>query len=145
MNIEILPIIKEDFLKIPKDNLTGFVNFVYSNNLNGIYYDNKLLGLITLSPAFGYLSIDIMILPKYRHLGIATYILSKIAIEGQNYPNYEKFICLCSPHNIASNKLMQKLKWSQDTSYDDVMLNEGGEFFYIYYQENSYYQKLMCK
>lgn len=145
MNIEVLPVEKEDFLEIPKDNLTGFVNFVYSDSLKGIYYNNKLLGLISLSPAFGYLSIDIMILPKYRHLGIATYVLSKIAIEGQNFSNYEKFICLCSPKNIASNKLMQKLKWQQDTSYDDVMLNEGGEFFYIYYHNNPYYQKLTRK
>ena len=145
MNIEVLPVVKEDFLEIPKDNLTGFVSFAYSNNLNGIYYHNKLLGLIELSPAFGYLSIDIMILPKYRHLGIATYVLSKITMEGQNIPNYERFICLCSPKNIASNKLMQKLKWQQDTSYDDVMLNEGGEFFYIYYHENPFYQKLTRK
>ena len=145
MNIEILPIVKEDFLKIPKDNLTGFVNFVYADNLNGIYYNNKLLGLVKLSPVFGYLSIDIMILPKYRHLGIATYVLSKLLLDGQNYPNYEKLICLCSPKNIASNKLMQKLKWYQDSSYDDVMLNEGGEFFNIYYQKNPYYQKLTRK
>ena len=145
MNIEILPIIKEDFLKIPKDNLTSFVNFVYTDNLNGIYYDSRLLGLVGLSPTFNNLSIDIMILPKYRHLGIATYVLSKIILDGQNYPNYEKFICLCSPKNIASNKLMQKLKWSQDTSYDDVMLNEGGEFFYIYYHNNPFFQKLMSK
>ena len=32
MNIEILPVVKEDFLNIPKDNLIGFVNFVYSDN-----------------------------------------------------------------------------------------------------------------
>ena len=111
MNIEVLPVEKEDFLEIPKDNLTGFVNFVYSDKLNGIYYNNKLLGLIELSPALGYLSIDIMILPKYRHLSIATYVLNKIILNGQTFPQYEKFICLCSPKNIASNKLMQKLKY----------------------------------
>lgn len=145
MNIEILPIVKENFLEISKDNLTGFVNFVYSDKLNGIYYNNKLLGLVRLSPTFGYLSIDIMILSKYRRLGIATYVLSKIVLDGQNFPDYEKFICLCSPKNIASNKLMQKLNWYQDTSYDDVMLNEGGEFFYVYYKENPYFQKLSHK
>ena len=42
MNIEVLPVEKEDFLEIPKDNLTGFVNFVYSDSLKGIYYNNKL-------------------------------------------------------------------------------------------------------
>ena len=55
MNIEILPIVKENFLEISKDNLTGFVNFVYSDKLNDIYYNNKLLGLVRLSPKFGYL------------------------------------------------------------------------------------------
>ena len=145
MNIEILPVKNEDFLKIPKDNLTRFVNFVYSNKLNGIYYSDKLLGLVELSPAFGYLSIDLMILPQYRNLGIATYVLSKIILVGESFPNYERFICLCSPKNIAINNLMQKLKWGQDTSYDETMLNEGGEFFYIYYHNNPYFKKLTRK
>ena len=145
MKLELLPITKEEYNKIPEENLKGFVNFSYSRNLNGIYCNNVLVGLISLSPAFGYLSIDMMILPAYRHHGIASLVLSKIIEQGKNYPEYERFICLCSPNNIASNKLMQKLHWSADTSFDDVMLNEGGEFFNIYYRDNPYYHNLTRK
>ena len=145
MNIEIVSVLKEDYLQIPKENLNGFVNFVYSKNLNGIYYHNKLLGLVGLSPTFINLAIDIMILPQYRHLGIATYVLNKIVLAGYNFPEYARFMCLCSPKNYPINKLMQKIKWNQDTSYDDIMLNEGGEFFNIYYQDNPYFQKLKDK
>ena len=145
MNIEIVPVLKEDFLQIPKNNLKGFVNFVYSDNLNGIYYDNKLLGLVGLSPTFNNITIDIMILPQYRHLGIATYVLNKLVLDGYNFSDYARFMCLCSPQNYPINELMQKLKWNEDASYDDIMLNEGGEFFNIYYQDNPYFQKIIHK
>ena len=143
--IELMPVTKEDFLNIPQEYLNGFVNFVYSDKLEGIYHDNKLLGLVNLSPTFGYLSIDIMVLPKYRKLGIATYILNKIVINGDKFTNYERFICLCSSKNDASIKLLQKLHWAADTNFDDAMLNEGGEFFNIYYCNNPYFQKLARK
>lgn len=145
MKIEILPIKKEEYLKIPKNELNGFINFSYSDKLRVIYYGDKLLGLICLSPAFGHLSVDIMVLPAYRHKGVATYVLNELIAHGDEFSNYERFICLCSPKNIASNKLMQKLKWPSDTNYDEDMLNEGGEYFYIYYHDNPYYQKLTRK
>ena len=133
---------KEEYESI-KDISANFTSFaVYDSKIKGIYLNNNLIGLYSLGLTFNeYLSLDIFIFPSFRGHHLGEFVIQDLILcEGENNPSIEKFMALVSPLNVRSNKVFQKLKWQVDSSYDEAMLNEGGEFFNIYYKENPYYE-----
>ncbi len=120
-----------------------FVSFTtYSKNINGIFVNNLLVGVYSVVPTFGELSIDLLIFPEYRGRGLAKIVTPMIVdVEGEKVPEISKFYFMCSLKNVNSNSVMNKLGYQKDFSFDDIMLEEGGEFFNIYYIENPHYQK----
>ena len=133
---------KEEYASISEipSNFTSFS--YYNSNIRGIYLNNILIGLYSLGLTFNeYLSLDIFLISPFRGHHLAPSIIENIILyEGKNNTHIKRFIAMVSPLNERSNKVFQKLKWNVDSSYDEVMLEEGGEFFNIYYKENPYYE-----
>lgn len=127
----------EDF----KDN-DDTKDYDFFGDSYGIYYKDKLIGLINLSSMFDNLSITIAIKKEYRGNGFASIAVNELVENfGKDYPEIEKFIYNVSTNNISSNKAAKKLNWKETSEYDEVMLDEGGQFFNIFYKINPYFKK----
>ena len=135
--------IKDEIILEYENNKVNYVNFTYySEDLNGIFCDGILVGLFRIGMYINNISIDLIIRKNYRRKSIALNAIKKIVINyGKLYPNVKYFIGNVNPANIASNKLCEKLNWEKDYSYNDIMLEEGGEFFNIYTLKNPSYKK----
>lgn len=123
----------------------NFVNFtVYVDDMYGIIVDNKITGLLLFKNFMGGLSVDIYILPKYRNKNIA-FAASNILVEtlGKDFPKIEDFYFNIDPNNKKSMNLMKKLNWKIDYSFEELLINEGAEYFVVYTKKNPYYQKNM--
>ena len=143
MNNFIFKALTKDEYESIKDIPANFTSFAtFNSKIRGIYLNNTLIGLYSLGLTFNeYLSLDIFIFLRFRGHHLGKFAIQDIILyEGENNPSIERFIALVSPLNERSNKVFQKLKWQVDSSYDEAMLNEGGEFFNIYYKENPYYE-----
>ena len=148
MNNFIFKALTKDEYENIKDIPANFTSFaIFNSKIRGIYLNNTLIGLYSLGITFNeYLSLDIFIFPSFRGRHLTGYTIENIILyEGENNPSIEKFMAMVSPLNKRSNIVFQKLKWQVDSSYDEAMLNEGGEFFNIYYKENPYYENSLKK
>lgn len=143
-NINFKPITEEQYEYIEKDLLKDdkiFVRFTY-DDIYGIFMDDKLVGMFQLCNLWQQLSIYIAIISKYRGNNFAGIALEKIVNDfGKINPSVKYFYGQINPKNVNSNKVMEKMGWQRDYSYDDVILDEGGEYFLLYAKENPYYQK----
>ncbi len=119
-----------------------YVSFSY-NDVNGILYKKKIIGLFKLKKFIdNNLSIDIAILNEYKGKRIAPITLEKIVkTYGEKYPNIKRFIANTSPFNKPVIKSFSNSSWTQTYEYDELMIDEGSEFYNIYYKENPYYKK----
>lgn len=146
-SVMLSPITEEAFNSIynilEKDELVKkyvYFNYEYTN---GIFYKGNLVGLFKLNNFIdNSLSISIAILNEYRGKGIAQIARKQIVeLYGKEYPEIKLFISNVKPENKSSNKSLQNLGWKQTHEYDEMMIDEGSEFFNIYYKENPYYEK----
>ena len=119
----------------------NFVNFTnYDSNYYGIIVDEKVTGLIRLQNFRRNLSIDLYVLPKYRHQGIG-FAVSNILIDtlGKIYPDKEYFHCNVDAHNTKSLNLVKKLGWQVDYDLMNLFNDEGAEDLIIFTVKNPYY------
>lgn len=146
-SITLSPITEEAFNQIydilKQDDLAKKYVFFNYEDAHGIFYEKRLVGLFKLSSFIGNsLSISIAILNEYRGKGIAQIARMKIVeLYGKEYPDVKLFISNTIPNNKSSNKSLQNLGWQQTHEYDEIMIDEGAEFFNIYFKENPYYEK----
>lgn len=135
--------INREFKSNKENNLPNFVNFTsYEKSTIGIYLNGALVGLFRLKSFIKGLTIDIYILPSYRGNGIANAALNQLVDEfGPCYPEADTFYANTSYGNLAANHAFQKLGWKEDHSFDERMMEEGGEFFKLYGKNNPYYIK----
>ena len=131
--------IKEEY----ETSESNFLDFrTYYPNMVGIYVDNQVVGIMTTSPFVGQTSINIYILSKYRgknYAGMATQMF--VEQFGALYKDSPKFLINISPNNKKSLKVAEKLGWKQNFDYDEDLLNEGAEYFYVFEYPNPYYAK----
>ena len=141
---KIQDIIIKEYSQNKKDNIENFVFFdYYSQDLYGIYLNNKLVGLYRLSPFMGELSIDYYVLPEFRGNNIIAASLDNFVLQmGAQRTDIKCFFVNINPQNEKSLKILKKLGWKQTYNYDDVMLEEGAEFFYIFVKDNPFYNEL---
>ncbi len=118
-------------------NIENYVDFTsYTKSLIGIFINNVLVGLIRLQNFIKGKSIDYYILPTYRGNNIAGIALNKLTETINSFcPDCENFYININPNNTSSLRVIEKLGWQQDYSLDEIMLEEGGEFFSIYKME----------
>lgn len=132
----------EEYNKTKEEKAQGkktdnYVNFnFYVKSLIGIFINNTLVGLIRIQDFIRGKSIDYYVLPAYRGNNIAGIALDKLT-EKINvfYPDCEDFYINMNPNNTPSLRVIEKLGWQQDHSLDEMMMEEGGEFFSIYKME----------
>ena len=143
-NINFKPITEEQYEYIEKDLLKDekkYVQFTY-NDVYGIFIDDNLVGMFQLCNLWQQISIYIAIISKYRGNNFAGLALEKIINDfGAMNPSVKYFYYQIDPENVNSIKVIKKIGWQRDYSYDDVILDEGGEYFILYAKENPYYQK----
>lgn len=122
-------------------SVSEFVQFWYPK-AQGIFYNTSPIGLFQLEPFIDEnLAISLALLQSYRRKGIATIVRNRIVLEyGKKYPNMKWFICNIVPRNVVAYKSIAFSDWVQTHIYDELMINEGADFFYIYYKENPYYK-----
>lgn len=144
--ITLMPIDEKHFSEIaPTLNndtkVNKFVSFYYSKSTNGIIFNGEVIGLFTLNKFIeDNLTIHIALLEEFRNKGICGIILNKIVAEyGKSYPESEFFMANINYENKEAIRVLEKLKWPRTYRFDDIMNNEGGEFFIIYEKENPYY------
>lgn len=147
-DIKLYPLKEEDSREII-DSLNNdpevnkFVKFCNSKDLNGVFFNNKLIGLFTLNKFINdTLAIHIALIKEYRNKKIGGKVLNKIVEEyGQTYPEVEFFLANMNYENKIAIKVLSNLGWSRTYKYDEDMENEGGEFFIIYEKQNPYYNR----
>ena len=125
----------------------NFVNFtIFDSNILGIYINNLLVGFIKAVDFIQGKSIDIYILSKYRGRNIAFTFFQEMSDKlGFFYPDCPYFYINIHPNNKQAYQVMKKLQWEQDHSLDEIMLHEGGEFFYLYKVENKHFNTWEAK
>ncbi len=119
-----------------------YVNFS-KNNMIGMQIENNLVGVCSVVPFIdNSLSISLYIFEPYRGRGYAPLCTESIVLEfGQKYPEKTKFIYNINPQNVASKRVMEKLKWRYNPSYEEMLEEEGSEYFLIFEKENPFYGK----
>lgn len=128
----------------PKNQDVKVINFYYKeNNSFGIFYYDKLVGLITVNPFIEkMIEIRTLVLSEYRGIGIAQVAREKIVeLTGNIFNEYEKYISLVNPDNTSSNKSLQNLGWIKTDELNEMMMDEGAEWFNVYYKLNPYYNR----
>ena len=136
-------IIKDEFQKNTIDNPNVYVDFQsFSNKMVGIYLDNAIIGIIKTAPFVRQTSLEIYILPEYRGNNYAS-IATQMFIEefGYLFNDSKKFLINIDPRNEKSLKVAKKLGWHQNYDYDEVLMDEGAEYFYVFEYPNPYYTK----
>ncbi len=145
-SVQFINLSEEDFDKIntrlmEDKSVSQFVSFCYHALVtSGIFYDNKLVGVFNLHYFFeNSLSLSIALLKKYRGLGIAKTVFHKIVvIYGKKFPNVNLFIANVSQKNHAAIFSFEHMGLTQTHEFDEIMLEEGSEFFSIFYEKNPY-------
>lgn len=145
--IDLYPITEEQFKKISfilnNDDDNQFVDFYNSKSTIGIFMDNQIIGLFNLNKFINNtLAIHIALLKEFRNNGIGGIVFEKIVDEyGKTYPEIEFFIANIDYKNERAIKVLSKLNWTKTYKYDEIMINEGGEFFIIFEKNNPYYNR----
>lgn len=116
-----------------------FFQHNYNENLQGIYIgNNTLVGFFEIATLFGNPAINIYVLPPYRKKGIASLTFTKIIEQfGVNFSDKQYFYADVSSNNIASQKVMEKLGWTNDKGFMDTEMDGLASEFYK--KENPYY------
>lgn len=147
-DIKLYPLQEKDFndISISLNNdpeVNKFVNFCNKKESNGVFFNNKLIGLFTLNKFInGTLAIHIALIKEYRNKKIGSKVLNKIVEEyGKNYPEVEFFLANINYNNKIAIKVLNNLGWDKTYKYDEDMENEGGEFFIIYEKRNPYFNR----
>ena len=113
-----------------------------SNSSSGcIFLGTQLVGLFTLCDFIeNTLSVSIVLYRKYRGLGIEKCAYDKIVeTYGLEFPEKDAFVINVNPSNEDELAIAQSMGLEQTHEFDDVMMNEGGEFYYIYSTKNPSY------
>ena len=139
---------KEDFKKIADKlnndpDVNKFVRFYDYETAVGIFYNNQLVGLFSLNRFINNsLAIHIAILKEFRNKGIGSKVLNKIVEDyGITYSEVEFFTVNINYKNKTAIDFVNKLGWNNTHKYDEIMDNEGSEFFIIYEKGNPYYHR----
>lgn len=144
--VELKPLSEFDFNKINETlmmdkSVSSYVRFNYFALItNGIFYKGNLIGLLNLHYFIqGSISISVALLKKYRGLGIISIVYDKI-IEtyGEQFEEISMFIVNVYPNNKMAIASFERMGLTQTHAFDEEMLNEGAEFFSIFYKENPY-------
>jgi len=111
------------------------VNF---SNYEAIVLDNKLIGLFTLNKFIeDNITIHIELLEQFRTIETYNIIINGIIEKyGKIYPESEFFMININYDDEASINLFKNLNWTKTHEFDEIMRDEGGEFFVIYKKEN---------
>ncbi len=140
---QVKDIINKEYQENIVNNRSNYVNFQsFSDTMVGIYLDNTIIGIIKTVPFIGQTSLEIYIFPDYRGHNYAS-MATQMFIEkfGNLFNSSEKFLININPHNEKSLKVAKKLGWRQNYDYDDILIEEGAEYFYIFEYPNPYYVK----
>ena len=139
--LEFMKIIKKDI------NIKKFVNFTYTDRTLGIYYNNLLVGLINgITFIEGNVALNIYILNDYRGKGIAQVATEKMVYEkGYLYEESKQIIANVLPSNESALKAIKSLGWKQTNEFDELMIDEGSDFYNIYTIDNPYHIKKVLK
>ena len=137
---------EEEFNKIDEilrrdKSVSSYVCFNYFALVtNGIFYKEKLIGLLNLNYFLNNsLSVSVALLEKYRGLGIMTVVYEKIIeIYGKEFLDVPMFIANVCPRNTNAIASFRRMSLIETHEFDDEMINEGAEFFSIFYKENPY-------
>lgn len=127
--------------------VSKYVQFSFHSLITqGIFYKSVLIGLLNLHAFISEsLSISIALLSEYRHLGISKKAIQKVIEKyGQELENIAMFIANVSPQNKNAILAFQNMDLKQTHAFDEVMIEEGAEFFLLFYAENPY-RKLVKK
>lgn len=129
--------------------INKYVKFNNYENTYGIYLNDKLIGLFSLYLFINFnVAIHIALLKEYRNKGIGYFVLNNIIKKyGMNYTDSEYFILDVSCNNEKALNSFSKMNWKNTNEFDELMINEGGEFFKLYKKENPHYikRKDLCK
>lgn len=150
--VDIKSISKDIFEKINEElkhdiSVSRFVCFNYSALVtNGIFYKDKLVGLLNLSYFIdNNIAVSIALLEKYRNLGIAKVVAEKIVdYYGKVFSNSKMFIFNCLNYNYNAIQAFKKMGLRETNEFDEIMMDEGADFFNNFYKENIY-RKLEVK
>lgn len=125
-----------------KDGL-NYVHFYYTQNTYGIFYQGVPVGLFRLDRWIERnISISIAILNEYRGNGIAPIATDLIVdVFGEYYPDAKEFLANINPNNESSARAINKAGWKVTYEYNELMMEEGAEWFNVYYRNNPYYEK----
>lgn len=129
--------------------VSKYVKFSDYKNTYGIYLNDKLIGLFSLHLFINFnVTMHIALLKEYRNKGIGYYVLDGIIKKyGINYPDSEYFMIDVSYNNEKALNSFNKMNLKTTNEFDELMIDEGGEFFKLYKKENPYYvkRKELCK
>ena len=121
------------------DKLSKYLLFNIESSY-GIFYNEKLIGLLEYEMCFNQISINLALLDKFRGNGYSLLALNKFVEKyGKEFNEFKKFLCLVNPNNYSANRSLEKSDWIITIEYDETMLYEGGSFHKIYYKNNPYY------
>lgn len=121
-----------------------FITFNNKKQSNGILLNNKVIGLFELYKFInGSITIHSALLKEYRNKGIGKIIINKIVEEyGKNYPDSEYFIVNIDYKNERAIRSIEKTDWEKTYDYDEIMIDEGSQFFVLYQKRNpNFYRK----
>lgn len=144
--VQLRPLTREEFEYIHEilkndSSVEEYVHFSYHSLVtNGIFYKNKLVGVFNLSYFIeNSIALSIALLEDYRKLGIAKVTFDKITrIYGEQFPKAELFIANVSPNNTNAIEAFGNMGLNKTHQFDEMLLEEGAEFFSIFYKENPY-------
>ena len=125
-------------------SITDFVQFSYQPlNQSGIFYNNKLIGMVyVMSFIDETLAVSIALLKEYRGLGISQVAYEKlIDLFGEKFSDYRAFVLNIAPNNIQALKSVAKTSFRQSHEFDEIMMEEGAEYFYTFFKDNPYYME----
>lgn len=146
--IKFAPITEEDFLRIATalnqdPEVKQFIQFYDKNSTIAIELGNQIIGLCSIIRFIGNnLAVHTALLKNYRNKGLGGIIFYKIAQEyGKLYPKSEKFIANIDYRNQRAIQSLEKKGINRTDRFDELMNEEGGNFYIIYELDNPCYHK----
>lgn len=122
--------------------INKFVIFRNKKQIYGIVLNNKVIGLFELCKFIeNNVAIHAALLKDYRNMGFGGIAINKIVQEyGENNPDSEYFIANIDYKNTRAIKSIEKAGWEKTDEYNEVMIDEGSQFFIIYKKKNPMYR-----
>ncbi len=128
-------------LLIQDSSVSQYVSFsYYALVTNGIFYKGQLAGIFNLNYFIGNsIALSIALLQKYRKIRIAKATFNKIiSIYGKQFLDVDLFIANVSPNNENAMYAFGNMGLKRTHEFDEMILDEGAEFFSVFYEENPY-------